>query len=244
MSDNRTAWVILGLVLAGAFSILGFFGREVYRQAPPIPERVTTTDGRVLWTREDILTGKQAWQSMGGQQVGSIWGHGAYQAPDWSADWLHREALSLREALARKTAGDAYDTLTPDRQAGVDALLVAEMRRNTWDEASGTVTVSPERAAAIEETAAHYVALFGDDSALTPLRESYALQEEPGPLLPGRGLVEPGRRGPVRLPDQSAHHAVLHTGPRHHARPWSRGPLRRVWPARAGPAPWSTSSSA
>jgi nitric oxide reductase large subunit len=26
---------------------------------------------------------------------GSIWGHGGYLAPDWSADWLHREALSL-----------------------------------------------------------------------------------------------------------------------------------------------------
>ena len=29
---------------------------------------------------------------MGGMEVGSIWGHGSYVAPDWTADWIHREA--------------------------------------------------------------------------------------------------------------------------------------------------------
>ena len=51
---------------------------------------MVTTDGKVVYTRQDIETGRQVWQSIGGQQLGSIWGHGAYQAPDWTADWLHR----------------------------------------------------------------------------------------------------------------------------------------------------------
>ena len=67
----------------GAFFILGFFGREVYRRAPPIPAEVRAADGRLLMTRDDILTGQMVWQSTGGQQLGSIWGHGSYQAPDW-----------------------------------------------------------------------------------------------------------------------------------------------------------------
>src|SRR3954464_13503611 len=29
-----------------------------------------------------------------GMQLGSIWGHGGYVAPDWSADWLYREAVA------------------------------------------------------------------------------------------------------------------------------------------------------
>jgi nitric oxide reductase large subunit len=31
-------WLLFGLAVSGAFFILGFFGREGYRQAPPIPE--------------------------------------------------------------------------------------------------------------------------------------------------------------------------------------------------------------
>ncbi len=86
MHSIKKLWILLAAVLFGTFTLLGFFGREVYRQAPPIPERVVTESGRVLFTKEDILQGQQVWQSMGGQQVGTIWGHGAYQAPDWSAD--------------------------------------------------------------------------------------------------------------------------------------------------------------
>jgi len=69
MSDLKKRWWLLGGTLAVAFVILGFFGREVYRQAPPIPERVVTSDGVVLLTRDDILTGQQVWQSTGGQQL-------------------------------------------------------------------------------------------------------------------------------------------------------------------------------
>ena len=45
---------------------------------------------------EEIQRGQAVWQSTGGMQQGSIWGHGGYVAPDWSADWLHREAIALR----------------------------------------------------------------------------------------------------------------------------------------------------
>jgi nitric oxide reductase large subunit len=69
-------WLLFGLSVSAAFFILGFFGREVYRQAPPIPAEVRTTDGRLLMTADSILTGQTVWQSTGGQQLGSIWGHG------------------------------------------------------------------------------------------------------------------------------------------------------------------------
>src|SRR3546814_10941456 len=72
-------------------SDLGISGVEVYRKAPPIPAQVVAASGEVLMTKGDIMAGQAAWQSHGGMQLGSIWGHGAYQAPDWSADWLPRE---------------------------------------------------------------------------------------------------------------------------------------------------------
>ena len=60
--------------------------------------------GSVLYTRADIEQGRQVWQSIGGMQLGSIWGHGSYVAPDWTADWLHREAVAWLDIAARARA--------------------------------------------------------------------------------------------------------------------------------------------
>lgn len=49
-----------------------------------------------------------AWQSVGGMQLGSILGHGAYQAPDWTADWLHRELTAWLDLAAQEIHGAAY----------------------------------------------------------------------------------------------------------------------------------------
>src|SRR5512139_3827595 len=128
MSDLKKSWWLLGGTLAVAFVILGFFGREVYRRAPPIPERVVTSDGRELFTRDTILTGQQVWQSTGGQQLGSIWGHGAYQAPDWTADWLHRESLALLDVWAEREHGSSFAALPSGQQSALRARLPQEMR--------------------------------------------------------------------------------------------------------------------
>jgi nitric oxide reductase subunit B len=74
----RRLWIGLIAVISLSFVVLGYFGGEIYRKAPPIPNRVIAEDGRVLFTAQDIRDGQNVWQSMGGQQVGSIWGHGAF----------------------------------------------------------------------------------------------------------------------------------------------------------------------
>ena len=88
----RTLWLSFGAVVILSFAVLGWTGVRIYQQMPPIPERVVTTDGQVIIGADEISLGQNVWQSMGGMEVGSIWGHGSYVAPDWSADWLHREA--------------------------------------------------------------------------------------------------------------------------------------------------------
>ena len=121
--NDRKLWTILILVVTGAFFLLGFFGREVYRQAPPIPGKVVTESGTLLMTKEKILDGQQAWQSIGGQQLGSILGHGAYQAPDWSADWLHRESIALLESWSVREHGQPYDDLNREQKATLESRL-------------------------------------------------------------------------------------------------------------------------
>jgi len=170
-------WWLFGATLLTAFTILGFWGREVYRQAPPIPERVVVTDtGAVLMTKDDILTGQQVWQSTGGQQLGSIWGHGAYQAPDWSADWLHRESVALLDVWSEREFGAPFANATEAQQAILRDRLVREMRTNTFDATTGTVRVSSARAEAVRRTAAHYDGLYGGAAELASLRDDYAMQ--------------------------------------------------------------------
>ena len=112
--------------------MLGYFGAEIYRQAPPVPKRVVTTDGTVLFTGQDIKDGQNVWQSMGGQEVGTIWGHGAYVAPDWTADWLHREATWLLNHWAAQSGGKTYEQLPAETQAALRERLKQEIRSNTY----------------------------------------------------------------------------------------------------------------
>src|SRR5689334_5390740 len=102
MNAARRLWTALALLLIGSFGVLLWMGSDISRNAPPVPARVMGRDGTVIYTRADIEKGRQVWQSFGGMQLGSIWGHGAYVAPDWSADWLHREATAVLNGWASK----------------------------------------------------------------------------------------------------------------------------------------------
>ncbi len=158
-----------------SLSALLYFGRGIYQQAPPIPERVLTTDGGVLYTGDDIRLGMDVWRSIGGQELGSVWGHGAYTAPDWTADWLHRESVWLLDAWARQDGSADYQSLPDERQAALRARLQHELRTNTYDANTGNIIISPVRLQANEAVAQHYVGLFGHDAALSDLRDSYAM---------------------------------------------------------------------
>ena len=81
MTSTKKLWLYLVLLLTASFGVLLWTGDEIYRKAPPMPEQVILPDGEVLYTRADIEKGRQVWQSFGGMQLGSIWGHGGYVAP-------------------------------------------------------------------------------------------------------------------------------------------------------------------
>jgi nitric oxide reductase subunit B len=176
MKSNHGLWRWLGLIFVLSFGALGYLGWQIYLTAPPIPKAVVSTSGDVLFTGEQVQKGQQVWLASGGQQQGSVWGHGAYVAPDWSADWLHREAVALQAIRTQELRKDPAALTAADRGA-IGAALKEEMRRNTYDQASGTVTVSRERAQAIREVASHYNGLFGNDASLDKLRDQYAMVE-------------------------------------------------------------------
>ncbi len=178
MSSTRKLWLALATLLIASFAVLLWAGGEIFRAAPPMPEQVVAQDGTVVYTRADIEQGRQVWQSFGGMQLGSIWGHGAYVAPDWSADWLHREATGVLDIWSRRDGGMAtYAELPAEQQAALRGRLQEMMRANTYDPAAKTITLTEDRVAALSNVAAHYESLFGNDPATAQLREQYAMKQ-------------------------------------------------------------------
>jgi nitric oxide reductase subunit B len=158
----RKLWIVLGLVVGISFLVLGIAGYKGIKSAPPIPKQVVTTEGVVLFDEATIRDGQNVWQSIGGQEIGSIFGHGAYVAPDWTADYLHREVTTILSARG-------FDAATPDQKAVLQARIREEMRRNTYDPATGVLTIAPDRARAFDALAGYYASVFRDG------RKEYAI---------------------------------------------------------------------
>jgi len=175
MKSTNRLWRWLGLIFVLSFGALGYLGWQIYLTAPPIPTAVVSADGDIIFTGEQVQRGQQAWLSAGGQQLGTVWGHGSYVAPDWSADWLHREARALLDRFAMRERGVEYEALSASDKAQAQTLLRQDMRTNTYDAQSGVVTVTDDRAEAIAVVGAHYAALFqGTSTEAQALREQYA----------------------------------------------------------------------
>ncbi|QHT72063.1 nitric-oxide reductase large subunit [Rhodocytophaga rosea] len=161
--------------MVGSFAVLGYYGSEIYRKAPPIPHKVVSASGKVLFTGQDIKDGQNVWQSIGGQEVGTVWGHGAYVAPDWTADWLHKEAMYMLDSWAKEAKGTTYEALDEETQAMLRARLQKQIRQNTYDTQTGNLTISDLRAEAIADVSKHYTGLFTNDPALAQYRDAYAI---------------------------------------------------------------------
>ena len=159
-------WLAFTLVIVISFSVLGWIGTRIYQQAPPIPEKVVTNNGQTVFTKNDIQEGQNVWQAMGGMEVGSIWGHGSYVAPDWTADWLHREAMFVLNSWAQSKFHSDYSKISDDQRAELKSKLTALFRTNTFDDTNGIITIDSTRAKAIADNMKHYADVFsnGDDA--------------------------------------------------------------------------------
>lgn len=156
----KRLWLIFIAIFVCSFAILGWVGTEIFRQAPPIPHEVATTDGQVVIPAEAISDGQNVWQAMGGMEMGSIWGHGSYVAPDWTADYLHRESLFILNDWSARDFAKKYDDLGSEQKAILRQRLEDMMRKNNYDVASGRLTIEPIRAQAFEDNLKHYSEIF------------------------------------------------------------------------------------
>ncbi|WP_111309743.1 nitric-oxide reductase large subunit [Confluentibacter sediminis] len=179
----KKIWIIFSSVIVLSFITLIWIGSEVYQTQPPIPDTVIVKETQeVLYTKKDIQIGQNVWESIGGMEVGSIWGHGSYVAPDWTADWIHKEAVFMLNAWAKKDFNSKYEDLDVENKAALKARLIKNIKTNTYNKADKSITISESQLAAIKDNIKHYTTIFSEG------KEVYAIPK--GALTDAKKLEE------------------------------------------------------
>ena len=152
-------WVqAVALVVVFGFFVLGLLAYRAYSGQPPMPESVVDPEGNVVFTGEDIEAGQGIFLRNGLMEYGSIFGHGAYLGPDFTADYLRRSALSVRES---------YGGEGSDRAA---AQTISDFKENRYDPGTRTLQFTAAQAAAFGEVRDHYGQFFGEPTTMYGLR--------------------------------------------------------------------------
>ena len=165
----KARWWLVLLVLLAGFGVLGLGGRQIAQNAPPIPQHVVAEDGTQLVGPGQILEGQVSYLGHGGQHIGSIWGHGAYLAPDWSAKALHQWTAHTLDGV--KAQGVSI--------ADAKASTISMFQANKYESSTGTLTLTATQAAAYLATRAELakIAVEGDKGAAIPARWIPTMQE-------------------------------------------------------------------
>ncbi|MGC2112057.1 MAG: cbb3-type cytochrome c oxidase subunit I [Candidatus Korobacteraceae bacterium] len=140
------------------FTVLGMLAYRTYTGEPPIPARVTDDSGHTLFTRTDILAGQAVFLRNGLMEYGSIFGHGAYLGPDFTADYLHRAALSVIEFHGGETSDRAK------------LQTVSDFKNNRYDPSTDALMYTAAQAHAFEQLRNDYGEFFGEPTTKYGLR--------------------------------------------------------------------------
>lgn len=161
------AWLVLICIVT--FSVLIFAGSAIYKNAPPIPATVVSPQQEIILTQATIQAGQTTYLGRGGQHIGSVWGHGSYLAPDWTADVLHRWGLA--------TAGLLYNGNPDFSEADLQALSAVdramlqtqvqqEFKTNRYDPETGALTLTAAQAQGLNQVFDSYKTLLSQGSKI------------------------------------------------------------------------------
>jgi nitric oxide reductase subunit B len=172
---SLSPWWRHGAILVAiiGFTILSIVTLETYANAPPVPTRVVDGAGATLFTRADIERGQGVFLRYGLMEHGTLWGHGAYLGPDYSAEYLHRLAEVARDTLATARYGKPYASLDARAARDVADAVRAEAKVNRWDAGTETLRFSAGEAATFAVQKEEWAAYFGGAAPAPGLRPGY-----------------------------------------------------------------------
>jgi nitric oxide reductase subunit B len=160
------------------FSVLSLVTVLTYTNAPPIPEQAVDVTGAVVFTGADIQMGQEVFLKYGLMEHGSLWGHGAYLGPDYSAEYLHRLSEVTLDTIATEKYGKLFAQLSPDEQSVASARTITVLKENRYEPVSRTLRLSSG------EVAAYRTQL--------PEWSEYFTRKDAAPGLPANYIQNPG----------------------------------------------------
>ncbi|MYN15329.1 nitric-oxide reductase large subunit [Rugamonas sp. FT107W] len=156
----RTILIVMALGFAGLIAITLLS----YRNAPPIPARVVDAQGGEVFTGDDIGNGQAVFLKYGLMANGSIWGHGAYLGPDFSAATLHDMGVQTAEFIAQQRHQQPFTALSRSQQAAVQGETVVALKTNRYDAATATLQFTAAQTATFHQQIAHWTEYFREPS--------------------------------------------------------------------------------
>ena len=150
------------VTFALGFAVLVLLTFAAYQNAPPIPERVVDPAGTIVFTGTDVRNGQDVFLKYGLMDNGTIWGHGGYLGPDFSAVVLHDWALALAQQGARARYSMDYAELAAEERAVVDAEVAHLLKTNRYDPQTRLLTVLPAGAETFQAEIGRWKGYFHD----------------------------------------------------------------------------------
>ncbi|HEY9690325.1 MAG TPA: cbb3-type cytochrome c oxidase subunit I, partial [Coleofasciculaceae cyanobacterium] len=161
------AWLVLVCVVT--FTVLITAGAAIYKNAPPIPATILSPQQTIVLTQAEIQTGQETYLGRGGQHIGSVWGHGSYLAPDWTADVLHRWGLAAAGVLYDGDPNFSQtdlEALPEVDRATLQAKVAADFKTNRYDPATGALTLTAAQARGLDRVFQDYQTLLSQGSKI------------------------------------------------------------------------------
>ncbi|MGD8869141.1 MAG: hypothetical protein PVI01_16085, partial [Gemmatimonadales bacterium] len=162
----RWRWSVLAILVV-EFAALIWIATSTYRASvgPPIPNRVIDDAGAVVFTGSDIRAGQQVFLKHALMNNGTVWGHGAYLGPDFSAESLHRLALTVTDRLALQQYARPADDLTDVEREALRPRVRAFLAENRYDAATGNLRFRPPEVDAHRQQLSHWADYFDGSAA-------------------------------------------------------------------------------
>ena len=152
-------WIqAVALVMLFGFTVMGMLAWRTYSDSMPQPEKVVTESGETLFTTQDITEGQEIFQARGLMEYGTIVGHGGYLGPDFTAEYLRMEALSVEKQLEQSGDADAAESMK------------TMLRTNRYDASTGTLVWTDEQVKAYDQAVEYYTKMFGPDAQKNGLK--------------------------------------------------------------------------
>jgi nitric oxide reductase subunit B len=123
-----TGFWIIALIMV---SMLIYYTANLQKEVPPIPQTVKSEAGEVLYTYDDVVSGKGYFQQFDLMDWGTMLGMGAYMGPDFPTDFMHYRAEFLYDFYGKQLYNKLNAQLSAVERGAVKERVKEDFKRQT-----------------------------------------------------------------------------------------------------------------